>query len=109
VVFARRLVEERQRGAFAYGALAVRLGEQLERKWLKRRQVIDKGTLEVADFAATDHLFSLASRIYDVRIVPVEFKSVGLLVLATLLPFLPIALLAVPLDVILKKAAGLLF
>jgi hypothetical protein len=41
-------------------------------------------------------------------IVPLEVRRVALLAGATLLPFLPLALLVAPLDVILKKIASLL-
>jgi hypothetical protein len=40
--------------------------------------------------------------------VPVDLKSLALLIVATLLPFLPVALMTVPLNVLLAKLASLL-
>jgi hypothetical protein len=108
-VFAPRLYREQRRGMFAYGALAVRVGEQLESKWLSDRQPIDASSLEVPDFSATTDLYSIASNVYGMRVVPLEIKSLVLLVVATLLPFIPLALLIAPFDVIIRKLASLIF
>jgi hypothetical protein len=108
LVFSLRLLREQNRGIFEYGGLAVRMGEQLERKWLKPNPLLDNSALEVPDFSATTDLYSIVANVYGMLIVPLEVRSVALLAGATLLPFLPLALLAAPLDVILKKLAGLL-
>jgi hypothetical protein len=93
---------------FEYGTLAVRLGEELEHKWLRLQQPPDKAALEVPDFSATTDLYSIVSNVYAMLIVPLEAKNVAMLVAVALLPFLPVALLAVPIDVILKKVADIL-
>ena len=64
--------------------------------------------LEVPDFSATTDLYQVVSNVYDMRTVPIDVRDVLLLVATTLLPFLPIVLMAVPFDVILKDIAGLL-
>jgi hypothetical protein len=107
LVFAARLIGEQRRGMFEYGSLAVRLGEQLERKWLLRRPV-DKSALEVPDFSATTDLNSIAANVYQVQIIPIELRSLVLLLGATVLPFVPIALAAVPPSEIVRRIAGLL-
>jgi len=107
LVFAGRLIGEQRRGMFEYGSLAVRLGEQLERKWLMRRPV-DKSALEVPDFSATTDLNSIAANVYQVQIAPIELRSLVLLMGATVLPFVPMALAAVPPSEIVRKIAGLL-
>jgi hypothetical protein len=107
LVFARRLLHEQHRGMFRYGAVAQGLGHQFERKWLSPRQV-DKGALEVPDFSATVDLYSVVGAVYTMRILPLELRYVVLLGLTTLLPFAPVALMAVPVSVLLKKVAELL-
>jgi hypothetical protein len=108
LVFARRLIGERHRGVFEYGALALKVGEQLEQKWLTPAQPADKASLAVPDFSATTDLYSIVSNVYAMLIVPLEIKSVVLLAGATLLPFLPLVLMVAPFDVIVRKIAGLL-
>jgi hypothetical protein len=92
---------------FRYGAVAQGLGHQFERKWLSLRQ-LDKGALEVPDFSATVDLFSVVGAVYTMRILPLELRYVVLLGFTTLLPFVPVALMAVPVSVLLEKVAELL-
>jgi hypothetical protein len=40
------------------------------------------------------------------RLVPIDAQSLMFLIAVTLLPFLPVLLIAEPLDLILKKVAG---
>jgi len=108
LVFVRRLVREYYRGTFRYGALAVGVGQQLERKWLTRGQPPDKSSLEVPDFSATTDLYSIVANVYAMRVLPFELRGVLLLAIVTALPFVPVALLSVPVSVILRKIASLL-
>jgi hypothetical protein len=42
-------------------------------------------------------------------LLPFDLRSIVALVVVTLLPFVPVAFIAVPFDVILKEIASLLF
>lgn len=108
-MFTDKLLEAWRRGIFAYGALASAVGRQFERKWLTRTEAIDAGALEVPDFSATTDLYQIVSNVYRLWIVPLDFSSLGLLVIATLLPFLPVVLPVVPLKVIVADLTHLLF
>ena len=105
LVFARRLLSEEYRGIFEYGALATKLGQQLEHKWMNGRPV-DPDALGVQDFSATADLDSITANVYAIRLAPLDRKNLLLLTAATLLPFLPTVLLTAPLEIILKKIAG---
>jgi hypothetical protein len=110
VVFRRNLLAARERGKLDYGALAGRLGLQFERKWLRRPEV-EESALEMPDFSATTDLYQVAGNVYQMKHLPLGIKDVGPLVLATLLPFIPVALAAVPSEQVvgfLKHVAGLL-
>jgi hypothetical protein len=63
--------------------------------------------LEVSDFSATTDLYQVASNVYAMRVIPIDLRNLVLLMLATLLPFVPVALMGVPLDVVLSKLSGL--
>jgi hypothetical protein len=106
LVFWRRLTAEYYRGVFAYGALARLLGAQLEAKWLVELPS-DARPLEVQDFSATTDLYSITANVYAMSRIPAQLSSACVLAGATLLPFVPVVLTAVPLEVLLKDIAGL--
>jgi hypothetical protein len=105
LVFVQRLNHEHHRGMFRYGALAVRVGDQLEHRWLRRP--IDPKALEAPDFSATTDLYSITANVYALRVVPLDFRDLAILLVITLLPFVPVALLAIPLGVLIEKVADL--
>lgn len=108
LTFSGKLFRARRRGIFAYGALAISEGQQFERKWLHRAGGVDESALEVPDFSATTDLYQVVSNVYDMGTIPLDLKDLVPLAIATLLPFVPVALMAVPLDVLLRQLANLL-
>lgn len=107
LVFSQRLAAERRRGIFLYGALAATMGREFEQKWFASRQMLDQAALAASDFSSTTDLYSVAANAYAMKAAPVELKDLLLLALTTVVPFIPMVLLAVPLNVILEKVAGL--
>lgn len=107
LVFFGRLLEAWRRGVFEYGALADGIGREFERKWLKREDRADESILERPDFSAATDLYQVVDRVHEMRLVPVDFRSLVMLASATLLPFLPVVLLGLPFDEILSGLAGL--
>ncbi len=102
LVFVRRLIQEHHRGILAYGALAGRAGCEFEHKWLVGERV-DEQTLRAPDFAPTNSLYAITGHAFAMRRLPFEPRSIVLVAAAALLPFVPIALLAVPVEVLLGK------
>ncbi|MGH8624557.1 MAG: hypothetical protein ACREYC_04585 [Gammaproteobacteria bacterium] len=110
-VFTHTLLDAWRRGVFEYGALADRIGQRFEAKWLsrKRRQDVDESALESPDFSSTTDLYSIVSNAYAMRVAPIDLMSMLALLAATALPFAPVFAAAIPLEQILKGIAGLLF
>lgn len=108
VVFIRRLRSTKRAGIFHYGALADEVGREFERKWLARPEVVGPGVLEVPDFSATTDLYGIVGNVYEMNFLPFGWKNLIGLVVMTLLPFAPVALLAVPLDKLLQALMKLL-
>lgn len=106
LVFLRRLLDAHHRGVLAYGAFAIRAGQQFERKWLVEQPVVDGQTLQDGDFSPTSALYTIAGRAIQMRALPFTPRSVAVLGGAALLPFVPAELLRLPLDVVLRKVAG---
>ncbi len=109
LVFTPTLIQVWRRAAFEYGALADRMGAAFEDKWLRRDQPDDPNILGQQDFSATTDLYAVVANIYDMRFIPIDLRSLVILVAVMLLPFVPVLLLAVPIDQILSGLKGLLF
>ena len=106
-VFIRKLRQTKRRGMFEYGALATRLGHEFEAKWL-RSEAKDE-MLSAPDFSATTDYFSVAANVYEVREIPFTLKDLIGPVIPALVPFLFVALLKVPFQVILDSLIKIWF
>ena len=106
-VFTGQLLEAWRRGSQEYGALARRVGEEMELRWLNRD--VDAQALDANDFSATTDLYSIAANVYTLNVVPVSLRQLVMLAIGAVLPFVPIILVAVPPLVLWQKLSGLLF
>lgn len=98
----------RIRGSLEYGALAAAVGERFEERWLARGSVVDAQALGAPDFSATTDLYSITANVRDMRVVPLGLKSLVPLVVATVLPFVPVVLIALPVEQVLQFVGNLL-
>jgi hypothetical protein len=109
-IFFTKLRETKRTGTFKYGALAREVGTRFEEKWLQRHESLDPTALEVQDFSATTDLYSIADNVYGMREVPFTLTDlIGPIAVSALLPFLPVLLLAMPVEVMLRALVKLLF
>ena len=108
VTLSGHLLQAWRRGTLQYSALAGRLGRQFEGKFFRSGTTIDASALELPDFSATTDLYQIASNVYEVRLVPVSVASLGILLTMAILPFLLVALMFIPFDVIVEEVAKLL-
>lgn len=101
-----RLIAERARGVFQYGALAAAVGARFERRWLQEiGSLADDTAMAVPDFSATTDLYSIAANVNRMRVVPANLPQIGRLILAVLLPFLPALVMTMPVRDILGHVA----
>ncbi|HEY1801564.1 MAG TPA: hypothetical protein VGG46_11580 [Terriglobales bacterium] len=108
LVLVGTLMRAKRRGIFEYGSLATRLGHQFEHKWLVASQKVDEDALDVQDFSATTDLYQVVGNIYGMNFLPVGVRSVSRLIVATMIPAIPVALISVPFDVLMKNVIKLL-
>jgi hypothetical protein len=108
LVFLRRLLEERHHGELQYSALALRMDRRLRLKYRSVGSDIDQGAPDMSDFTGTNAANAIGGTASAVRVLPLELRSVGLLMVTTFLPFVPVWLLAVPLDELAKKLSAFL-
>jgi hypothetical protein len=108
LVFSRKLLAVWNEGTLAYGALANQIGVAFEDKWLSGEKAVSQSALAQPDFSATTDLYSVAANVDGIRLLPLELKDVIALAAAAIIPFIPVALLAVPAGSILKTLQKLL-
>jgi hypothetical protein len=106
LVFTDRLVSTWREGILAYGALARTVGSQMEQKWLPRARAVTDDALQATDFSATTDLYSIVANVYSMKVAPLSIVRLGAFVASTLVPFLPVLLISIPLSFILKKIIG---
>jgi hypothetical protein len=102
------LLRARTRGIFQYGSLAEAVGQQFESRWLRSGGDVTAEALSAPDFSATTDLYSIAANAHGMGLVPLKLVQVVPLVTAILLPFVPVVLVALPLNQILSYAAKLI-
>ena len=107
-VFAGRLAAERRRGLRHFGELATSFGLQFGREWFTGDSRVERATLERGDFSAATDLYQVVDRVQAMRFVPLDRVNVTMVAVATLVPFVPVALMAVPFDTLLTAVMGLL-
>lgn len=107
-LFIGKLRETKRRGDFVYGAMAGEVGRQFERHWLKREKVADEEAQNAPDFSSTSDLYGIVANVYGMKDFPFGLRNLGLLVAVALLPFVPVALMVMPLTQIIKDFAKML-
>lgn len=107
--FTRTLLQMRRQGMLTYGAFARAVGEQFEKKWLHQTDSLTEEVLLVPDFSATADLYGVVHNIDDIRVVPVAAVNLYAIVVAALVPALPVVIAAIPFNTLIRAAMGLLF
>lgn len=106
-VFVPRLVAEWWRSVFTYNALAIRQNKQLTARWIESARS-ERDPSQAPDFSSAADFFQLVGNVQSIRPIPIDLRSVAFLVVMTLLPFIPAALLLVPPARILEGLRSLL-
>jgi hypothetical protein len=108
LLFSRVLVATRHEGLLEYGELCRNVGLVFERRWLGGRTKVDDGALERPDFSATTDLYGLAANAFGMKLLLVDYATLVALALASVLPFAPLWLAAVPFDAVIDHIVGML-
>ncbi len=108
VLFFTKLRQTKLKGIFKYGALGRDVALQFEKKWLDRPGTFDTATLETNDFSAMTDLNQVVSYAHNVRDFPFGWRELSYLAIGAVIPFIPAALMAVPLTELLHELAKLL-
>jgi hypothetical protein len=108
LAFTPKLLALWRSGTRSYGELANVFGRRFEQEWFGGKPMRRDDLLDRGDFSAATDLYQVVDRLQDLCMAPVDLRSVVMLVLATLLPFVPVVLALLPLDVVVSTLVGLL-
>jgi len=108
LMFVTRLRNTRLRGMLHYGRLGSAVGAEFEQKWINRKEDVDASALEVSDFSAMTDLYQVVGNVYEVKDIPFGLRDLIPVVVAALIPFIPVVLMTVPLTQILQTVKSLL-
>jgi hypothetical protein len=107
-LFIGKLRETRRSGDFEYGALAGEVGRRFEHDCLNRgRGAYEEGP-NAQDFSLHSNIYGIVANVYGMKDFPFGLRNLGLLIAVTLLPFVPVALMLMPLTEIIKDFAKML-
>src|SRR5215470_12469613 len=107
-LFIGKLRETRRRGDFECGAMAGEVGRQFERDCLHHERGAYEEGPNAQDFSAPAKIFAIVANVYGMKDLPFGLRNLGLLIAVALLPFLPVALMVMPVTEIIKDLAKML-
>jgi hypothetical protein len=109
ISFSGRLARCRFKGLLEFGALVWRHDREFDEKWLKNSDESAKGAiLGSADVQSMSDFAICYGHINEMRLIPFDTKAFAILVVAALLPMLPLLGTAIPLKEIFMKLGELL-
>ncbi|PNU05692.1 hypothetical protein [Novosphingobium guangzhouense] len=107
-VFGSVMARAWRRNAMCYGALAVALGRSFEDRWFDGPAKEQPDLLSAPDFSAAADLYGVVANVYEMRFLPVDLRSLLILIAASLAPF-PVAMfLSMPTAMVIEELKGLL-
>jgi hypothetical protein len=109
LIFTRLLVTAWRQAIFKYGDLATRMGKEFEEKWIGPGAQVDSSALGDPDFSSTTDLYSIVANVYSMRPTLFDYQGAIAIIIAALLPFVPVLLMVIPLKTLSKDLIGLLF
>jgi hypothetical protein len=98
----------RSQGILTYGELAADLGQRFEQRWLRPSGDVSDESMDSPNFSAVTDAYSIVANVSAIKLIPIDVKETGLLVLATLIPFVPLLLVMIPAAELLKFVVNLL-
>lgn len=107
-VFAPQLARIKRKGLLDYGVLASRYVRAFDKKWVKGEVDPHERLLGTGDIQSLADLNNSIEVIRNMQILPFNRQTVAQILLATLLPLLPLLLTMISLEDLLKRLIGIL-
>jgi hypothetical protein len=107
LVFSGKLYLRWREARLEYGSLALRAGWDLHRQWVDQPRQASE-LLSTDTFEDANNLYSVVGNVYQMGFLPLDKRSAFTLIQSALMPFIPVVLLAVPPDELLRELRGFL-
>lgn len=108
-VFAPHILATKRQGLREYGALAAEYSRGFDRRWLRTTDRDGEPLLGAADIQSLADLGNAYTVIKEIRPLPFSRDMFLQLVLATVIPFMPLLLTLFPFEVLLDRLIGVIF
>jgi hypothetical protein len=108
-VFFPKLLEAKRAGILKYGGLARAFGHEFEDDWFNRTGKFGKDDVRDPNFSSTTDLYSIVANAFGMKMLPLSLSNLIVLAVAAMLPFVPVALMSIPAQVIFEQVRKLLF
>ncbi len=102
IVFTGRLVRTKRVGLHQYGSLATAYTALFQKKWIRNENPENEPLLGSADIQSLADLGNSFAFIEKMKPLPIDFRVLLQLVVASLLPLIPLLLAVMPLKEVLK-------
>jgi hypothetical protein len=109
LVFAPQLAYAKRMGIREYGTLAERYVREFDAKWLRGGAPADEPLVGSGDIQSLADLANSFEVVKTMQIAPITRDAFLRLIIATLVPVVPLALTMMSLEELLKKLFGILF
>ena len=109
LVFTPKLLIVKRRGLLEYSALGNEYTEAFDRKWIRKEVPEGEPLLGSSDIQSLADLGNSFQFVRNMRAFPIDRNSILPIVVATVLPMLPLVLTVYPFDELVLKIIGFLF
>jgi hypothetical protein len=107
-VFYRPLLRAKREAVLSHGRIGVAIGRLFEDKWLSDSIHWNQSVLSAHDVSGAKYFASIVENVYKMKLLPVGGRMVIRLAIATLLPMVPVLLVVLPFDLLLRQALKML-
>ena len=105
LMFTRQLLSQWRRSVLEYDTMVTRSWHEFERAWSGRSHEQAASSQAATAVSQAFGLFGTVSKAYAMQFLPFDVRSVILLVVSALTPFVPVALMVAPVDQIVGNLA----
>ena len=91
-VFLPKLIATRRKGLLEYGTLATRYAQLFQRKWVGHRELAGAELLGTDDIQSLADIANSVDRVENMKLFPIELADLRALLIAALLPAIPLVL-----------------
>lgn len=109
LVFSSQLADAKRKGKRLYGKVSMDYVREFEYKWLLGKAPKDEALIGSADIQSLADLGNSYEILNEMRVIPFSKESILQIIVAVLIPILPLTLTMMPLEELLKKLISVFF